>query len=120
MLAVEMCLACLRDAATPTNELSAYARENEQILRVEAADLSLHEMLRTRLQVPYPQGLWGRAYVTGLRLKSKVGWLRVKLLADHFGCDGTPDVRAWLKSLSPPKRRQAAYRILGTPDESWV
>jgi hypothetical protein len=121
MLAVITSLACVR----LEHALADYANENEELFRQQAKSFSIAEMVTTRLSTdpvhdPYPEGLFGRALETGAQLRSKVGWKRLRLLASCFDTAGrTPDVRAWLEGLAPPKR-DAAIRVLGTPTDAWV
>jgi hypothetical protein len=74
-------------------------------LEAEAADLSLEQM-RTVDQLPYPEGLYGRAYVTAVDLHATVGDEALWRLVTVFG-DGTPDWQGWLATLGAEVRARA-------------
>jgi hypothetical protein len=95
------------------------ARRQMRRLREQADAMSLDAMLVTPLTVPYPPGLFGRAWLTGRELTSAVGWVSMKSLADCFGGDGKPDFAGWLHGF-PDEPRRKLEAILGRPSPSWV
>ncbi len=60
----------------------------------------------------YPEGLYGRAFVTGRALIDAIGWRSVKGLVHTVDAAGQPSVAAWLSTLDVPERR-AAVEVLG-------
>jgi hypothetical protein len=91
-----------------------YARREIERLRGDAGSMSLDTMLVHELAVPYPPGLYGRAWVTGRELTSAVGWVRMKQLACCFDAAGKPDVLGWTQSL-PTGEQAKVQAILGGP-----
>ena len=89
----------------------AYAATTRARLTSEAAQCSLDRMLDLA-GLPYPLGLYGRAYVVGSELVEAVGWDRSRLLALVRSGAGRPCVNTWLGSLATPERTQAE-RVLG-------
>lgn len=88
-----------------------YADRDESNAWEEAKLLSLDAMRTLDLKPVYPEGLYGRAYVTGLELIDQIGWERLKLLGSMLDETGRHDIPAWLDALEPHER-EAASRVL--------
>lgn len=97
----------------------AYVETLERSLAAQAERLPLAAMLTTPFGDEYPDGLYGRAWLTGRRLEAAAGWEELKPLAASFGEDGRPDVAAWVQSLRV-KQRAAVEAVLGEPSAGWV
>jgi hypothetical protein len=89
-----------------------YADRDESDAWEEAELLSLREIQELDLRPPYPKGLYGRAYVTGLGLIDQIGWERLKLLGVILDEAGRHDIPTWLDALEP-REREAVERVLG-------
>lgn len=96
-----------------------YTRRAAANLAEEAEQLPFEAMLTTPLAVPYPDGLYGRAWLTGRELTAAVGWERLKPLAASFDEHGAPDVGGWARSLDPFEQA-AVETVLGAPSAHWV
>lgn len=97
-----------------------YAAKAREMLSEEAQYLALPEMLTTRLDRGYyPDGLYGRAWVTGRQLISSVGWQQVKFLAASFNKRGKPDPAAWVSTLLP-EEQALVEAVLGDPSREWI
>ncbi len=92
----------------------AYAARCAAELAADAERLDLAGMLRARLELAYPEGLYGRAFLTGRALAEAVGWERLKPLATSFDRRGRPDVAAWARSF-PSEERERIEAVLGPP-----
>jgi hypothetical protein len=90
-----------------------YAAQIEREYETQAERLSLTEMMRADLTAPpYPEGLYGRAYVTGRSLADAVGWPALCLLGRTRNGTDIPDVAGWVRRLSSEGNEQPG-RILG-------
>jgi hypothetical protein len=96
-----------------------YVRRAKEALIEGATQLPLAAMLTTPLAVPYTDGLYGRAWLTGRELQEAIGWGRLKPLATSFDDQGKPDVTAWIDSLARRERLQVEA-VLGSPSPAWV
>jgi hypothetical protein len=105
-------------AMAAIGELDYAGREIER-LRKDADSMPLEVMLVTALAVPYPPGLYGRAWVTGRELTAAVGWVRMRQLADSFDGGGKPDVVGWMRAL-PDAERARVEAVFGAPSAAWV
>ena len=77
-------------------------------------------MLTTQLEAGrFPEGLYGRAWLTGRSLIDAVGWEHVRLLATSFDARGGPDVAEWIHSHRPAMRVKAVD-VVGIPSSAWV
>ena len=85
-----------------------YAGSQKERLRQESGLLSLPEMIDVS-SMPYPLGMYGRAFVTGEQLLREVGWENLKPLARSFDALGKPDVAGWKRSLSNEAREAIAW-----------
>lgn len=93
-----------------------YASRAADLLREQAELLTVDAMLLTP---GYPDGLYGRAWLTGRQLADAVGWERLKLLAGSFDENGKVDVAAWAGSI-PTGDRARAEAVLGPTSPEWV
>jgi hypothetical protein len=96
----------------------AYAAQIEREYEAQAERLPLPAMQAADLSAPpYPEGLYGRAYVTGRALAEAVGWPPLCRLAHMRKGTDIPDVAGWLKGLPPAESEQAGaiLGITGTP-----
>jgi hypothetical protein len=96
-----------------------YAARTRERLTREAELLPLVAMLTVTFRETYPDGLYGRAWLTGSQLQAAVGWDRLKPLARCFDEQDRPDVVAWLGSLTSGAQASAAS-VLGLPAPEWV
>ena len=92
---------------------TVYAERSRIWLTEEAAPCSLDEMLSLDA-VPYPPGLYGRAYVVGEALIAAIGWDALKPLALARDGDGMACVDTWLDSLASTDREKAAEVLTGS------
>jgi len=108
MFAVEAALAAMRRIGEDD-----YVASVEWRLTGEAESLPLERMLTTPIgPSQYPEGLYGRAFVTGRALIDAIGWRSLKGLVHTVDAAGQPSVAAWLSTLDVPERR-AAVEVLG-------
>jgi hypothetical protein len=114
LLAVETAIRAMEEIG----ELD-YARREMERLSGDADRLSLDEMLRASLAAGYPEGLYGRAWVTGRQLIDAVGWESVKLVAKSAGEARVSRLEGWFSAL-PRESRPRAESILGLPSAEWV
>jgi hypothetical protein len=91
--------------------LADHAAECVKRLEAEAADLSSEEMLAVE-QLPYPNGLYGRCYLTSVELDAAVGDQALWQLATLFR-NGQPDWRGWLDTLGSEVRARAQEALTG-------
>ena len=96
-----------------------YVERTTASLEGEAERLTLEAMLTTPFRGIYPDGLYGRAWLTGRELMSVVGWEALKPLARSFDADGAPSVVGWIRSLDE-QAQEAVEAVLGTPSPAWV
>jgi hypothetical protein len=96
-----------------------YARRVMAGLREEADLTPLGVMLVSPLPDVSLPGLYGRAWVTGRELTRRVGWVRMKLLADCFDADGKPDIVGWMRSF-PDDEQTKLEAVIGVPSSEWV
>jgi hypothetical protein len=96
-----------------------YVERTTASLAEEAERLTLEAMLTTSFREVYPDGLYGRAWVTGRELISAVGWEALKPLARSFDESGAPSVFGWMRSLDE-QAQEAVQAILGTPSSTWI
>jgi hypothetical protein len=89
----------------------AYATAARVRLTSEAEQCSLARM-RGLSGLPYPVGLYGRAYVAGGELIEAVGWDKLRHLALARDEAGRPCIDTWLDSL-PTAERTRAQRVSG-------
>lgn len=91
-----------------------YADRCDAEYTAQARALPLVRMRRLDLSPGrYPEGLYGRAYVTGKALRAAVGWKELCRLARTApGEDGGPDLDRWLGSLLPSSQAGAEL-VLG-------
>ena len=77
-----------------------YADKMVRLYEAQSEELSLHEMMNVDLTLPpYPPGLYGRAFMTGLALQEKTGWNLLRRLSRSLNKRGEPDVSSWLSRL---------------------
>ncbi len=84
----------------------AHAEKNRRLLRQQAHQCSLKQLVAMN-NVPYPAGLYGRAYILGEQLIAAVGWDQLKPLALTRNVDGKPCAEEWLCSLPRSERAEA-------------
>lgn len=90
-----------------------YAAQIEREYETQAERLAINDMMRSDLtSPPYPEGLYGRAYVTGRSLSDAAGWHALCLLGRIRKGTDVPDVAAWARRLSLEGNAQPG-RILG-------
>lgn len=91
----------------------AYAEGVLAELWEDTGALSVAEMTGSVLPTAaqYPEGLYGRAFFTGLELTHRLGWQAVRALARPGEPPGTVSVDAWLGALDP-ERAATARSIL--------
>jgi len=103
-------LACLFSVRMLRRQgFDAYAAQTAREYQHEAQALPLAAFLTADLWSlsTYPDGYYGRAYTTGLRLEEAVGWRSLRSLARApLGPNGEPDISVWLATLSLPARQQ--------------
>jgi hypothetical protein len=85
-----------------------YRKRQAAKLRAESQQLSITGMMEVSA-MPYPEGMYGRAFVTGERLRDEIGWSLLKPLARMFDSGGKPDVVAWKRSLSDEAQAAIAW-----------
>ena len=77
-----------------------YADEMARVYAAQAEKLSLSEMMNADLTLPpYPAGLYGRAFMTGLALQEIVSWNLLRRLSRSMDKRGEPDISGWLTRL---------------------
>lgn len=91
---------------------TGFADRNRTWLAEHAPPCSLEQMLSLDA-VPYPEGLYGRAYVVGEALIAAIGWDTLKPLALARDRDGMASVETWLESLAPGEREMALGVLSG-------
>jgi hypothetical protein len=90
-----------------------YAAQMEREYETQAERLAIDDMMRSDLtSPPYPEGLYGRAYVTGRSLSDAAGWHALCLLGRVRKGTDVPDVAGWARRLSLEGNAQPG-RILG-------
>jgi hypothetical protein len=106
-------LACLLSVRLlRQNGFTEYADRMERQYAQQADLLSVAAMRGADLSAsPYPPGLYGRAFVTGQRLETAVGWPALCRLARTLDRAGGPDLPRWLGRL-PADARSAIGEIL--------
>jgi hypothetical protein len=88
---------------------AAHAERNRRQLTEQAGCCSLEQMLGVA-GGPLPEGLYGRVYVVGEKLREAIGWEALRSLATTRHDDGACDVDRWLDSLG--KARPVAAAVL--------
>ena len=63
---------------------------------------------------PYPEGLYGRAFMTGLALQEAVGWNLLRRLGRSMDKRGEPDIFGWLSRL-PAELIAPATALMNQP-----
>ncbi|MBC8137983.1 MAG: hypothetical protein H8F28_19050 [Fibrella sp.] len=93
--------------------LAEYAEQITAQYHAEAENCALSTLLRADpwREAAYPPGYYGRAFVTGMRLKNAVGYPALCRLARTQTFAGVPNVAAWLVSL-PPTEQIAVESVL--------
>lgn len=94
-----------------------YVGRSEAGLWEAARLMSREQMLNLDLRPPYPEGIYGQAFVTGCELIDQVGWERLKLLGTQMDESGRHDIAAWLKLLDE-RERESVGRVMGAADNS--
>lgn len=94
--------------------LAEYAEQIAGQYEVEAENCPLSVLLDADpwREAAYPAGYYGRAFVTGLSLKTIVGYSALCRLARTQNHAGMPDFRVWLESLSPMEQN-AVKSVIG-------
>lgn len=111
MLACRVSIRLLRE-----NGLEEYADQTEYEYRQQAESLPLEALIENDPWASggqYPDGYYGRAYITGLALEEIMGWEALTRLA-YFTSRGGRDsgMNGWLSSL-PRETRSRIERIMG-------
>jgi hypothetical protein len=84
------------------------ARRQMKGLTRESRHLSVDEMMAVN-KMPYPNGMYGRAFVAGDTLRRQVGWPALKPLARIFDPRGKPDPASWKRSLTQEMQAAIAW-----------
>lgn len=106
-------LACLFSVRLLRRQgFTEYAAQMACQYRAEAEGFPLHGLCAADLwtMAVYPEGFYGRAYVTGCALEAAAGWPALCRLARAPG-GAAPNIAAWLAGL-PAERREAARDAL--------
>ena len=96
-----------------------YAQRVMGTLGREAEILTLEAMLTTPFRDRVPDGLYGRAWLTGRHLRDAVGWEHLKPLVASFDANGRPDVAGWVRLLEA-REQGAVEAVLGPPSPAWI
>jgi len=87
-----------------------HADLNRSCLIEESARCPPEQMLAMD-RVPYPDGMYGRAYVVGAALVDAVGWPAVTRLALARDASQQANIESWLDSLTPRQRTSARLTL---------